>query len=446
MAETTEAPKKTGEDKKADEGKRQPDDQKAENQGIQEKDLAGEVERIVRQTQVFDVHTHQYPPSFRKLFSAGIDDLLTYHYLIAELFRSSDTAVDAFWSMSKPQQADLIWDTLFVRNTPVSEACRGVVCVMNAYGLDPHAPNLSAAREFFEFIEPNDHVEQAMRLAGVSDMVMTNDVFNPDEAAYWESDAALHPNLHAALRMDPLLNNWEQASETLNRRGYQTNRDMDDSAAASARRFLDDWIGRMKPLYMAVSLPADFRYPDDSARTRVIQEIVLPTGREHKLPFALMIGVRRAANPALREAGDSVGYADVASLERLCVENPDNRFLASILSRENQHELCVAARKFSRLMPFGCWWFLNNPSIIREITDERLEMLGATFIPQHSDARILDQIIYKWQHSRHTIAASLTDSYRALLRDGWRLTSDQIQRDVNRLFQDNFRNFAGTPI
>jgi hypothetical protein len=412
---------------------------------IQPNDLAGEVERIARDTPVFDVHTHQYPPSFTTLFSAGIDDLLTYHYLIAELFRSSETSVDAFWSLSKPQQADLIWDTLFVRNTPVSEACRGVVCVMTAYGLDPHAPDLKAAREFFEFIEPNDHVEQAMRLAGVSDMVMTNDVFHHDEAGYWQSDAARHPKLHAALRMDPLLNSWDKASQILDHRGYPANQDIDDSAVASARRFLDDWISRMQPVYMAVSLPADFQYPEDSVRARVIKDIVLPTGREHKLPFALMIGVRRAANPALRDAGDSVGYADVGAIERICVENPDNRFLVSILSRENQHQLCVAARKFANMMPFGCWWFLNNPSIIREITDERLEMLGATFIPQHSDARILDQIIYKWKHSRHTIAASLTETYHALLRDGWRLTAGQIQRDVNRLFQDNFRDFAGLP-
>ncbi|HTU44144.1 MAG TPA: hypothetical protein VMF91_03740 [Bryobacteraceae bacterium] len=413
--------------------------------GIQPNDLVGEVERIVRDTPVFDVHTHQYPPSFQKLFSAGIDDLLTYHYLIAELFRSSETSVETFWSMDKSQQADLIWDSLFVRNTPVSEACRGVVCVMTAYGLDPHAPDLKAAREFFEFVEPNDHVEQAMRLAGVSDMVMTNDVFNQDEAGYWQSDAARHPKLHAALRMDPLLNSWDKASEILDQRGYTATQEIDDLAISSARRFLDDWISRMQPVYMAVSLPSDFQYPDDSVRTRVIKDIVLPTGREHKLPFALMIGVRRAANPALRDAGDSVGYADVGAIERICVENPDNRFLVSILSRENQHQLCVAARKFANLMPFGCWWFLNNPSIIREITDERLEMLGATFIPQHSDARILDQIIYKWKHSRHTIAASLSETYHALLRDGWRLTADQIQRDVSRLFQDNFRNFAGLP-
>jgi CheY-like chemotaxis protein len=29
----------------------------------------------------------------------------------------------------------------------------------------------------------------------------------------------------------------------------------------------------------------------------------------------------------------------------------------------------VAARKFANLMPFGCWWFLNNPSIVAVFTD-----------------------------------------------------------------------------
>ena len=401
-----------------------------------------EVERIVAVAPVFDVHTHQYPPSFESLFSAGIDDLLTYHYLIAELFRSSDTGVDAFWRLSKSQQADLIWDTLFVRNTPLSEACRGVVYVMKAYGLDPHAPNLKQAREFFANIEPNDHVDRAMRMSGVTDMVMTNDVFNEVEVQYWKSDAAQHPSLHAALRMDPLLGDWESASHILSSSGFAASSQLDAAGSASARRFLDTWIERMKPVYMAVSLPADFVYPDDSRRTRLIREVVLPAGRDHHLPFSMMIGVRRAVNPRLRDAGDSVGRADTASVERICAENPDNRFLVSMLSRENQHELCVAARKFGNLMPFGCWWFLNNPSIIREITDERLEMLGASFIPQHSDARILDQIIYKWKHSRHAVTASLTESYSALLRDGWNLTTADIERDVRRLFQDNFRNFV----
>ena len=141
----------------------------------------------------------------------------------------------------------------------------------------------------------------------------------------------------------------------------------------------------MRPLYMAVSLPDDFAYPAGDVRDRLIREVVLPTGRAHNLSFAPMIGVRRNVNPALRAAGDGLGRADMGAVERLCAENPDVRFLVTVLSRENQHELCVAARKFANLMPFGCWWFPTpRPSSRRSARARR--MWGRAY-PAAFDAR-----------------------------------------------------------
>jgi hypothetical protein len=114
----------------------------------------------------------------------------------------------------------------------------------------------------------------------------------------------------------------------------------------------------------------------------------------------------------------------------------------SLLSRENQHELCVYARKFNNLMPFGCWWFLNNPSIVEEITRERLELLGTSFIPQHSDARVIEQLIYKWRNTRVTLAPILANSYRKISADGRKVTRREIERDVNRLFCGNFEQWT----
>ena len=94
----------------------------------------------------------------------------------------------------------------------------------------------------------------------------------------------------------------------------------------------------------------------------------MPACEELGIPLSLMIGVRRQVNPALRTAGDGAGKADLRAVQHLCSDFPNNRFLISVLSRENQHELCVYARKFANLMPFGCWWFLNNPSVVEEIT------------------------------------------------------------------------------
>jgi len=80
---------------------------------------------------------------------------------------------------------------------------------------------------------------------------------------------------------------------------------------------------------------------------------------------------------------------------------------------------------------------------VAEITAERLEMLGSSFIPQHSDARILEQLIYKWRHSRRVLAGALADAYTALLADGRPVTAADISRDVRRLLSDNFREYVG---
>ena len=66
-------------------------------------------------------------PQFGEMSLFGIDELLTYHYLIVETFRSSGVKPEQFWRMNTVEQADLVWKTLFVENTPLSEATRGVV-------------------------------------------------------------------------------------------------------------------------------------------------------------------------------------------------------------------------------------------------------------------------------------------------------------------------------
>jgi len=380
------------------------------------------VDEVLAGTKVVDIHTHLFPASFGRMLLWGIDDLLTYHYLEAELFRFSAVRPEQYWTLTTADRADLIWKTLFVENSPVSEATRGVIAVLTALGLDSNTPTLRPFRTFFASLDLADHVRHVLELAGVSEVVMTNDPLDPEEAPLWESGVIPGVEFRAALRLDRVLNE-----------GAWT--------AADARRLLETWSRRMHPVYMAVSLPDSFTYPAEDRRTLLLRDAVLPVCRELGLPLSLMIGVRRQVNPALRSAGDASGRADLRALAALCAEFPANRFLVSVLSRENQHELCVYARKFSNLLPFGCWWFMNNPSIVEEITRERLEMLGTSFIPQHSDARILEQLIYKWRNTRRTLSTVLTNTYQLLAQDGRAVTREDIQRDVERLFRGNFERW-----
>ena len=430
------------------------------------------IDRALAEQPVVDMHTHLYPPTFGTpdagvrsrggrgggdpdgLMLWGIDELLTYHYLIAELFRVVGPArltTDQFWAMNKRQQAELIWRELFLERSPISEACRGVLTTLQRLGLDPAERDLDACRAFFAEQESSEQIDRAMRLAGVESITMTNNVFDDNERRRWLDDLSVgdDPRFEPVLRFDALLTDWEgTAVPRLSAWGYDVREEPDERTIAEVRRFLDEWLNRTKAIYAAVSLPPGFRYPADThgarqykAGAQVLTDAVLPACRERALAFAMMIGSERQVNPALRAAGDMGFRSDVGSVVRLCREFPDNKFFATMLSREDQHELAVAARKFGNLMVFGCWWFLNNPSLIEEITRMRCELLGTSFIPQHSDCRVLEQLIYKWDHSRAVIGKVLADKYADLAATGWDVREEEIRRDVRRLLRDNFVEF-----
>lgn len=396
------------------------------------------VHETVRNTVATDMHTHLFAPEFGPLNLWGIDELLTYHYLVAEFFRASSIRPDSFFAMPKTQQADAVWETLFVRNSPISEACRGVITVLHSFGLNPNATDLRDFRAFFGARDATSHIDDVLKRSRIRSIVMTNDPFDTDEKRIWENGLPVHEAFKPALRIDRMLNTWADVAPLMQAAGYKVDSSLHGESLGEARRFLGDWIQRMKPLYLAASFPGDFQYPDASTRGRLLDEAVLPVCKEFGLPFGLMIGVRRAANPQLRLAGDSVMNSDVSSIERICAAAPEVTFLTTLLARENQHALCVAARKFSNLMIFGCWWFTNIPSMIDEITRMRIELLGPTFIPIHSDSRVFEQLLYKWEHARTILADAMVESYARIAERGRTVTAADVTRDVELMFSGNF--------
>lgn len=404
------------------------------------------VDDSIRATGVYDLHTHLYPPAFGSLNLWGIDELLTYHYLIGESIRASGIEYDAFWAMDKPRQADFVWQALFIERAPLSEACRGVLTVLDRLGLDIASKNLDSFRGFFRSQDPRQYIDRVLELSKVHTIVMTNDPLDATERAVWTSDLDRDPRFKAVLRIDPLLLGWPEVAGALRELGYDILSDLGARTMSEIRRFLSDWIDRMKAIYVAASLPPEWKYPDDSPATRVAEEAILPVCRERNLPFAVMIGVTRRANPALRMAGDSLGHADLASLGRLCERNPRNKFMATVLSREDQHSLAVAGRLHPNLFVFGCWWYVNNPSLIEEITRMRVELLGTEFAPQHSDARVLEQLIYKWDHSRRVIGKVLKEKFADLAATGWPVTRDEVERTVRAYLSDNFERFLARTV
>ncbi|MBD3267855.1 glucuronate isomerase, partial [bacterium] len=238
------------------------------------------VNETVDSTPMIDIHTHLFAPHFGSLLLWGIDELLTYHYLIAEVLRVAPMPMDAYWKMSTREKADYSWEHLFVKRSPISEACRGVLTCLERLGLDPTDRDLNKIRTYYNQQKIDAFIDNVMNIANLKYMVMTNDPFDKQETPVWFDIGNSDPRFQAALRIDPLLMNWNEACKTLQEQGYEVTSSLNEMTLANIRKFLENWIDKMNPRYMAVSLPPSFTFPDGTDRTRIIESCVLPVAEE----------------------------------------------------------------------------------------------------------------------------------------------------------------------
>jgi mannitol-1-phosphate/altronate dehydrogenase len=143
---------------------------------------------------VVDMHTQLFPPSYGSMCLFGIDELLTNHYLVSEYFMTAGSATsDQFYELSKTEQADVIWNALFLKKTPLSEATRGVITTLTKLGLGTVAeagkrtsfPALSAIRASQQKLIEDQGVEafcdMIFDVAGIKYAIMTNVPFDGEE-------------------------------------------------------------------------------------------------------------------------------------------------------------------------------------------------------------------------------------------------------------------------
>ena len=73
-------------------------------------DLPAAVTAAMSNCQVIDLHTHLFPPEHDSLLLWGVDELLTYHYLVSEFFMVApgDITHAIFFSKTKSEQGTSI--------------------------------------------------------------------------------------------------------------------------------------------------------------------------------------------------------------------------------------------------------------------------------------------------------------------------------------------------
>jgi len=372
-----------------------------------------------------DLHTHLSASGTRMRW--GIDEMLCYHYLTAQFLASADITADTFFALPSKRRAELVWQALFVNASPVSEACRGVITTLHALGLKEEVASrdLEAVRAWYAGQDGAMFTDKMFRLARLRYVVMSLDLFAPPTTA---------PIRSSRYR-------W-----TLDVTALVEGRPLSEAPhlqAGHEREWMERCCHEHGVMYLVADCPHDLLGGDDAGDPRLqrLHDLIVPTCRKLGVPLALQIGTRRGVNQALKLAGDGLGRANVAALGRLCVRYPDVKFMATSLSRENQHELCVLGTKLPNLHIYGVWWLCNNPSVVREVTTLRMEMLGTAFTAQTSSARVHDQLIYKWIHARQQVTEVLVDIYSGLTRTGWALSRHDVRRDVNRIFGGAFEAF-----
>ena len=201
---------------------------------------------------------------------------------------------------------------------------------------------------------------------------------------------------------------------------------------------MDTAYEQSNPVYAAISLNKD------QLSTLIENKIfsyIFEWLKLKNLPLSLLLGVKRHVNKKFLLAGDGIDRVDLSYLSKLCNKYPKNKFLCSCLSLNDQHELTVLGRKHSNMRIFGFWWFMNQPTLIEMIMNLRIELLGFNFIPQHSDARVTDQLIYKWSHFKVILNKILFSHYSELVLRGFKISEEKIITDVNKLLSKNALDF-----
>ena len=395
------------------------------------KNLKQTITEIINGTEIFDIHTHLFPAEFKKYHLSGISEVLNYHYLIAELLTTTNINVKNFYKLTKIEKANIIWEELFKKRTPISEACKGVLTILSELSIDYMFKSFDEINTEYSKLNLSDL--QIFKIIKISKVVMTNNPFDKSEWQLFKNKNWDTNKYLASLRLDDILINLDKCLDICkeNINNFDNDRDL-------IIKYLDKVYEESKPVYAALSLNG--LQLNSFLKNKFIPDILKWLERKN-IPLSLLIGVRRNVNKDFLLAGDGIDRIDLRQLSEICNQYSNNKILCSCLSLNDQHELTVLARKHQNLKIFGFWWFMNQPSLIKLILNLRIELLGLNFIPQHSDARVTDQLLYKWPHFKALLNNVLYNHYNDIKLKNFKISENQISDDVSKLFYKNTQNF-----
>ena len=403
--------------------------------------VAGAVEKAVREARVVDAVTSLRQPAIASLRRAGIDDLLNDTRLVAEAVRSLGMTYRKFWHLTAEKRSELLWRHLFVEHAPHSTAARGVLSSLRGLGLTPRRGDQAKIRRWFAEKRPDWLVDRMFEVAGVESVVAIADPFEDVERRRWLRGFPTDERFRMSLRLDTLLFDWPTAVRKLDEWEYRVALDFGGDTDLEVRRFLAEWAERVEAVSLSAALPASFRFPHSGPAARILDAAVLPECVRLGRPLAVVVGEVPGVNPALRDAGFVRRVADLSPVQSLLAAG-DAHVVLTAVAAGNDEEVTAQASVFPNLHPAGVGPRADAPEA-RERVESRLAVLGATFTPFVSRARVLDQLISTWEAARGVVRGVLTERYRELADAGLGVSRLDVQRDAQALLGRAFVRFSG---
>lgn len=386
------------------------------------------INQIVNDVNIIDIHTHLFPPEFNSFRKSGFTELLTYHYLTTELLSGSDIDPKKFFQKSKKLQAEIIWQDLFIEKTPFSEASLGVLTILKFFNINCFKKTFDEIEK--EFNSCSSNIEYLFNTLNIKKLVMTNNPFNNKEWELFSKDN-WDKNLYlSSIRIDEIFFNKNNKFRV----NYEKN-GFKKEYLVSFNKFLEKIYTVSDPKYFALSLDGDqFK---NILKDKLFTEVLIKFLIDRNIPLSLMLGVKRNVNTSFKLGGDGLGQDGLLELEYLAKNYPALKIFTTHLDNSKHQRIVVLSRKFRNISIFGFWWFNNQRSLIKQGLKLRFELLGHNHILQHSDARVDEQLIYKWVNFKEIFKEEIFNVYKLITSNNWEISNEKIEKDIINLFETN---------
>jgi glucuronate isomerase len=126
-------------------------------------------------------------------------------------------------------------------------------------------------------------------------------------------------------------------------------------------------------MHFALARRAQAGESERSQYASCVNELFLSELEKHGNEIVLQFSL--GAEPLPYETASRISQRTIAQLGDMVARHPRLRFQCFLSSRHANQALCILARELPNLSLAGCWWHNFFPDVIRQVFNERLDML-----------------------------------------------------------------------